>query len=79
MALVTSVLIPLHRAQSHGINLTARNLGSVQSSNLVGLVPEEELLMVGICSLCCRQGVTLSVVGAGDSGICLGLGWECAL
>lgn len=67
MAHVASVLISLLRTPSHGINLTAKNLGNVQSSTLVCRVPEKERLMVGICSFW----------GAG-SGFCLGLGWECA-
>lgn len=79
MAHIASVLIPLLRTRSHGINLTAKKLESVQSSNLVGPVPEEEMLIVSISGLCCRQGEWLFVLGGGGSGVCLALGWERAL
>lgn len=75
MAPIASVLIPLFRAQSQGIRFTARTLGSVPSSNLVGDVPEGSL-MVSIS----EQGEWLSVLREERAAVhCLGLGWEGAL
>lgn len=72
MAAIASALIPLFRAQSHGISFTARTLGSVPSSNLVGDVPEESL-MVSIS----EQGEWLSVLRGEQAAVhCLGLGQE---
>lgn len=59
MAHIASTFIPLFGTQSHGINLTARTLGSVPSSNLVGNVPEEGPLMASIS----EQAEWLSVLG----------------
>lgn len=83
MTHVASALIPLLRTWSHGINLTARKLENVQSSNLVGHVPEGEWLVVSVSSLCCRQRVRQGVWssdsrGRVGSGVYLGLGWEWA-
>ena len=68
---IASALIPLFRTQSHGINLTARTLGSVPSSNLMGNVPEEEPLMVSIS----EQGEWLSVL-LGERAVPSVSGWD---
>ena len=63
--------IPLSRAQSHGISLTARTLGRVPSANLVGNVPEEESLMVSIS----EQGQCQSVLW-GEWAVMSVLAWD---
>ena len=79
VAHIASTVILWLRADSHGINFTARKRGSIQSLNVVGHVPEEEMLMV---HLCCRHQEQLSILemmgsrGWGARGGCLGFRWE---
>ena len=54
MGHIASALIPVLRTVSDSIKLTARKLGSVQSSNSVGHWPEKEMLLVSTAGLCCR-------------------------
>lgn len=79
VAHIASTVILWLRADSHGINFTARKRGSIQSLDVVGHVPEEEMLMV---HLCCRHQEQLSILemmgsrGWGARGGCLGFRWE---
>ena len=69
MGHIASALIPMLRTCSDSINLTARKLGRVQSSNSVGHGPEKEMLMVSTAGLCRRQGEWLPLLGMlGEGG-----------
>lgn len=69
MGHIASALIPMLRTFSDSINLTARKLGHVQSSNSVGHGPEKEMLMMSTAGLCHRQGERLPLLGMlGEGG-----------